>query len=52
VRPIRFHDLRASGITWMAVRGDDPQKIQARAGHTDFNTTQGYIRKFGDPKGT
>jgi integrase len=43
-RPIRFHDLRATGITWMAVRGDDPLKIQHRAGHTDFETTQRYIR--------
>ncbi len=43
-RPIRFHDLRASGITWLAVRGDDPLKIQHRAGHTDFATTQRYIR--------
>lgn len=43
-RPIRFHDLRATGITWMAVRGDDPLKIQHRAGHTDFTTTQRYIR--------
>ena len=43
-RPIRFHDLRATGITWMAIRGDDPLKIQHRAGHTDFETTQRYIR--------
>jgi integrase len=56
VRPIRFHDLRSTGITWMAVRGDDPLRIQQRAGHTDFNTTQGYIREaevlrdgFGQP---
>ncbi len=28
----------------MAVRGDDPLKIQHRAGHTDFATTQPYIR--------
>jgi integrase len=41
---ITFHDLRASGLTWMAIRGDDPLKIQQRAGHVDFNTTQGYIR--------
>jgi len=26
--PITFRDLRASGVTWMAVRGDDPLKIQ------------------------
>ncbi|HET9930405.1 MAG TPA: tyrosine-type recombinase/integrase [Polyangiaceae bacterium] len=43
-RPIRFHDLRATGITWMAIRGDDPLKIQQRAGHTSFDTTQEYIR--------
>jgi hypothetical protein len=43
-RPIRFHDLRATGISWMAVRGDEPMKIQERAGHTDFETTQRYIR--------
>jgi len=57
-RPIRFHDLRATGITWMAVRGDEAQKIQARAGHSNFSTTQGYIREaevlregFGEPFG-
>jgi integrase len=57
-RPIRFHDLRATGITWMAVRGDDATKIQARAGHSSFATTQGYIREaeihrdgFGEPFG-
>jgi hypothetical protein len=27
------------------VRGDDPLKIAQRAGHTDFATTQGYIRR-------
>jgi len=41
---ITFHDTRASGLTWMAIRGDDPLKIQQRAGHEDFKTTQGYIR--------
>lgn len=40
-----FHDLRATGITWMAVRGDDPLRIQQRAGHEGFATTQGYIRE-------
>jgi len=43
-RPIRFHDLRATGVTWMAVRGDDPLKIQHRAGHEQFETTLRYIR--------
>jgi integrase len=58
VKPIRFHDLRAIGITWMAVRGDDPLRIQQRAGHSNFATTQGYIREaeslrggFGTPFG-
>ncbi len=42
---MRFHDLRATGITWMAVRKDAPQAIQSRAGHTDYTTTLGYIRE-------
>lgn len=39
-----FHDLRATGITWMAVRGDDPFKIRQRAGHRNLATTERYIR--------
>lgn len=39
-----FHDLRATGLTWMAVRGDDPLKIKHRAGHSTFSTTERYIR--------
>jgi len=42
---ITWHDLRATGLTWMAIRGDDPLKIMQRAGHTDFKTTQGYVRE-------
>lgn len=42
-----FHDLRATGLTWMAVRGDAPLSIQDRAGHMSFATTQGYIREAG-----
>ena len=42
---VTWYDLRATGITWMAIRGDDPLKIMARAGHEDFKTTQGYIRE-------
>ena len=41
---LTWYDLRATGITWLAIRGDDPLKIMARAGHTGFATTQGYIR--------
>ncbi len=43
-RWITFHDLRATGITWMAVRGDDPLKIRQRAGHQHVATTEKYIR--------
>lgn len=44
-KQITFHDLRATGITWMAVRGDDPQRIMHRAGHENMSTTMGYIRE-------
>ncbi|MBI2388604.1 MAG: tyrosine-type recombinase/integrase [Deltaproteobacteria bacterium] len=43
-RWITFHDLRATGITWMAVRGDDPLKIRQRVGHEHVATTERYIR--------
>ena len=42
---LTWYDLRATGITWMAIRGDDPLKIMSPAGHVDFATTQGYIRE-------
>lgn len=42
---ITWHDLRATGITWRAVRGDEPLQIQYAAGHARFETTQGYIRE-------
>lgn len=41
---ITFHDLRATGITWMAVQGVDPLKIKQRAGHANLSTTEKYIR--------
>jgi integrase len=42
---ITWHDLRATGATWMAVRGDDPLKIKQRCGHASFATTEIYIRE-------
>jgi integrase len=56
-KPMTFHDLRSTGITWAAVRGDDSLKIKQRAGHATFTTTEGYIREaenlsmanFGEP---
>jgi integrase len=44
-RPLSFHDLRHTGITWRAVRGDDPLKVQRAAGHDDMRTTQRYINE-------
>ncbi len=44
-KQITFHDLRATGLTWMAIRGDEPIKIMRRAGHEDIATTMGYVRE-------
>lgn len=44
-KAITFHDLRATGITWMAIRGDEPIKIMRRAGHENMTTTMGYVRE-------
>jgi hypothetical protein len=41
---LRFHDLRSTGLTWLAIRGDDVLKLQQRAGHSSFEMTQKYIR--------
>ena len=42
---LRMHDLRTTGVTWMAVRGDEPLTIMARAGHADMQTTMGYVSR-------
>ncbi len=42
---LRFHDLRASGITWAAVRGDPSIEIRDRAGHSDLEQTNDYMRR-------
>jgi integrase len=41
--PIKFHNLRDTCLTHMAKRGDDPLRIQWRAGHTAFAMTEKYI---------
>lgn len=51
-RALTFHDLRATGVTWAAVRGDDPLRIMFRAGHKDLKTTLRYVRAVEDLKGT
>lgn len=42
---IRLHDLRATGITYLAIRGHTDNEIRDRAGHTDFKMTSVYIRR-------
>ena len=44
-KAMTWHDLRATGLTWLAIRGDDPLKIKQRAGHAAFTTTEGYVRQ-------
>ena len=41
VRP--FHDARHSSITNAAAAGTSPAALMARAGHSDYKTTQIYI---------
>jgi integrase len=43
-----FHDLRHSSITNAAAAGTAPAALMARAGHSDFKTTQGYIDLAGE----
>ena len=38
-----FHDGRHSSITNAAAAGVSPAALMARAGHSDFKATQGYI---------
>lgn len=42
-RPIRFHDLRATGITWTGSRRR-PAAHHAARRTRDFETTQAYLR--------
>jgi integrase len=46
VRP--FHDLRHTSITNAAAAGTSPAALMARAGHSDFKTTQVYIDLAGE----
>jgi integrase len=48
-RPMRpFHDGRHSSITNAAAAGTPPAALQARAGHSDYSTTQLYIDLAGE----
>jgi integrase len=48
---INFRSLRDSGITWECLRGTSPERIQARAGHANFDTTLGYVKEVEDLRG-
>jgi integrase len=41
---LRFHDLRASTVTWMAVRQDRAERIMQRVGHEDWPAMKKYMR--------
>ncbi|HLM33696.1 MAG TPA: site-specific integrase, partial [Gaiellaceae bacterium] len=43
-----FHDGRHTSITSSAAAGLSPAALMARAGHSDFKTTQGYIDLAGE----
>jgi hypothetical protein len=34
-----------TGVTWMALRGDEPLVVRQRVGHANFATTQRYLRE-------
>ncbi|HSY24083.1 MAG TPA: site-specific integrase [Polyangiaceae bacterium] len=54
---LRWHDLRATGLTWLAVEGASPTIIRDVAGHTQTSMTDRYMRsaavlrggRFGQP---
>jgi integrase len=41
---ISWHDLRGTGLTWWACRGDAPMLIMQRAGHKSMTTTLEYVQ--------
>jgi integrase len=44
----RFHDLRASHISWLLAVGLDLPTVMARAGHKGFETTQRYTKELNE----
>jgi integrase/recombinase XerD len=42
------HDLRVSSITNGVLVGEHPSKLMQRAGHTNYDTTRGYIQLAGE----
>jgi integrase len=50
-KPLRWHDLRATGLTWYAVEGRSPTEIRDIAGHTQTSMTDRYMRAAGVLRG-
>ncbi len=56
-KTLRWHDLRASGATYLAVEGRSPMEIRDILGHTQTSMTDRYVRaaavlrggRFGQP---
>lgn len=56
-KQIRWHDLRGTGATWLAVQGRPATEIRDTLGHTHTNMTDRYMRnasmlrggRFGEP---
>jgi len=46
-KPIRWHDLRATGLTWYAVAGRAATEIRDVAGHAMTSQTDRYMRAAG-----
>ncbi|MBD65934.1 MAG: hypothetical protein CME62_12050 [Halobacteriovoraceae bacterium] len=44
ITPIRFHDLRATFITQLLLRGVSLAKVMKIVGHASIKTTMGYLR--------
>ena len=40
-----YHGTRSTGLTWCAIRGDEPMKVRYRANPTDSKTTMLCIRE-------
>lgn len=43
-KQLRWHDLRATGATWLAVEGKGPTEIRDVLGHTQTSMTDRYMR--------
>jgi integrase len=50
-KPLRWHDLRATGLTWYAVEGRSSAELRDIAGHTQSSMTDRYVRAAGVLRG-